>query len=69
MTLVKLRVCGFHWVWGVAVGFDPVLLFAAAAAAALDLEAWVSLVGSSFCWFASTPARAIQVAFAVTKSS
>ena len=70
MTVVNLRVCGFHWVGRAVVGWAlDRLLAAAAAAAALALDAWVSLTGSTFCWLARTPALAIHMALAVTRSS
>ena len=44
------------------------LRFLAAASAALALDAWVSLVGSLGCWFASTVALAIHLALSVVRT-
>ena len=69
VVLLNLRVCGFHWVGLAVVAWVLDRLFAAAAAAAFALDAWVSLTGSSFCWLARMPALAIHMALPVTRSS
>ena len=69
IILLNLRDCGFHWVGLAVVVWVLDRVLAAAAAAAFDLDAWVSQTGSSLCWLARMPALAIHMSLAVTRSS